>query len=528
MFGEDSILIYNLKQAWKAVGIPQNLNTDNKNDEFDFRILYNDKFDLFTRFCWDEISDLELKFINVNQFPIDSGTTIYLKVKPYKVIKTDSHWGKTIDLDSFYFEKLLDKAVDPDSFFSFTINIDTTGYNLNQNYFALNIAMKLVKDTTERTFYDIGNINLTDEEESYRAFINTDKIENCDTSERSIDYLKLFVINDGCRQYQPEDSIVIRLKHQEDSTGFVFEVTKGYYIIDILIVDDIQELFDFHSIENLKEYTMEIYYKSDMRTTLIFDEPLDNYILIPLQKDRKIDFENDFYKKTLSIIVPSFNCDTTIVGGKLKISSKWETDIEKCLSYEDYFKTMQDNYFSFMTEVSFCSEIDSMTNPYLFVDLKIEDRDNCNYCDYKHILQVKQGEVPIDYVSRSSVMSHFEFPLDKDNSPKISLSFITQGSSFFIDNIQLVDKKTINTKELEKSQFVVVNPVLDNIKVIAPDADIKYNFDLYTANGAKVLNKQNITGNLDKNIDLSQGIYYYRITNKGSILDTGKIVCIKY
>jgi len=517
LFGEQSTQFSNVKEAWKAVGIPKNLIYRPKKD-IDFDILYNGKNDILERFCSDEFNDFEISFINKSTIPIDSGTLINLIINPSILVDTGGFFSKKVVFDTFDFELLLDKNWDIDSLKAFNISIDTTGYNLKRKYFSLNLKMTFTKDTIENTFRDIGSVNFSDQHENYSASMYFEDANDCDSKENKIENFRVVMLNRGCRNFSLLDSLKIVFSSDLDTKEYILNVKNDYLRGSFLIFNDIDERIDFDNLGDFSEYGIDMLYISDNNSTLLLTDSLKKYIHRPLQKNEVIDFNDNVFKNVLSIKKSGFFTDTSIINNKLKIGSKWNTkDVEDCLGYEDIFKVMEE----FVSNATFCTDLDSFVEPYLKLELSLNS-------PKKNLISLAQGETNVIFIDDvEKTTKTYKIPLDKELSSNFTLSFLTINSYFLIDNIEVVEKETIDVIDFaDNNDFQILNPISDNL-VIHCKTDRKWDFILYDINGNRLMKRNSITGILQENINLASGIYYYKIFTDSKQMISGKITVIK-
>ncbi len=530
LYGNTSPEMNSVIEAWKAVGIPKELNyNENKKEKIDFNILYNNKSGLFSFFCADELPEMEIRFINNNKKAIPADTKIELTVKSENLIDTGGFFAKEVIYDTFYFEKILENDLLVDSSFSFVLNIDTTGYNLKNNYFALLINMNLIKDTITENFLDIGSINFRDVYEDYYTSLYFKAYKDCEDEYINLEKINLLFVNHGCREFQKEDSVSLIFSSPDDEIKYSFG-RGDIFFGDFLIFPDLQENMDLSSIEDIDNYSLQILLNTDGHHISVFEDSLKFLIKQPLHNDEVLDFGDDLYKSKLNIDFDGVLCDTSIVNSRLKIESKWYTNLNNdCLSFEDFFKVnKKDRGFSQIVDVSFCTDIDTIAKPYLVFDISGSKIGSCGRVKkYSKVLQVNQGDSPLDYLLIDNKdMKHIEIPVNNDMSNKIVLSFYVEGAYTLIDNISIIDKQSTNTKELDLNKFVINNPVINYLTIKSGDEKVKWEFELYNIQGERIFVKRNCQGEMRVNINYPAGMYFYKILNSSKILQTGKIIIV--
>ncbi len=514
LYGINSPEIDNIKEAWKAVGIPKQLNSGSNGnaDYVDFRILINGKNELFETFCADELNNLQISLQNISSKVFPTGTEVNISLTPSVEI-----------YDTFHFSKILEKDWEIDSIQSVSIIIDTLDRNQPHQYFNFRVNMELKKDSIIDKFTNFANINYRDIHEDYVGGVYIEETNSCLYTGNKIKSLRINLLNRGCRNFQEGDTIIIDFVSETDTSEFEINVSRSSIFFDFLSMRNIQDYIDFNYLENLRDYNIQLFYKSDEGISFVTEEKMGHFLHHPLAHNQIIDFEDDEFKSILGIKIEDFLIDTITTGHNLEIKTTARpSQIEDCLSYEDYFKVNKNGLFSFVTNIDFCSNLDSMKNPYLVFDVKYQSSHSDN--PYYRMLEINQGETPIEYlVDFERNYTKKEIKLNKDMSSNINISVLILQSSIFIDNIRVIDKKSDKISDIDNKEFLVVNPISDVINIKNP-ANKRWNFKLYDVNGNIRLNKKSIFGDLKQDLNLASGIYFYRILSGKKNIQTGKII----
>ncbi len=510
LFGEGSVELANVVEAWKAVGLPAQTQPS-VTDSIDFLIRLNG--DGVIVFCYEDVISLDIGFLNRGLGPIRQGTTAKLKVNAVAPF-----------IEDMFFERELEEDVAVGDMITFTIDVDTSG--LDTNYIAFLNEFTLHRDTMYYSYSQYGNLNLRNEQEAYFVNLNLDIFE-CEDDPRGD--VRFVFSNHGCRRYSDTDSLRLVLYNDSQSKTVSIPVSSGYGGLSYFY--GIEYYLDLNSIDNPEHYFMDIFYNE----TFVKTDTLRNYYHPVLQESEIIQFEGDTLESTINIVKEAIFMKQEIVDGQLFIESTLRRiTINDCLDFDDYYRlTKEEDGFGYgFTEIEFCVDHSDMENPVLSFDLRLVDRTNVspNENNYIHFLKVFQEDESLEIItSTQDSYETIEIELQKELASNIRFNLWLEGTGAYLDNIFIYNKMPIATQELEiANRFNITNPVSSEINIFSVGDQSKWDFELYDLNGTKVVSRMNIRGSLNEDVNfLPTGSYFYKISENATGVSYGKIIIVR-
>lgn len=524
LYGINSEELRSVEEAWKTVGLPNNKIYP---EELSFLISYNGTMSpSIGGFCKDEIHSIKMELENYGFFDIPDSAFLSIDLNVYSRSKEIAF------SDTFHFNKFFDKGLHRDSTVSFYFGLDSLALYDSLNYMiGFNAIVTVDKDSFKITKEFKDSLIFTDTYIDYKMKRMNLDFESCD-GDSKIREFDISIINNGCKQFDLKDTIVMRYISSYDTIEYDFfrhsrrnelNTYKLYYN------------YYFKSIEDLNDYYFDLFIKTDGIKYWVMSDTFSKYIMDPLKKNEKLDFEDDRFKSILKI-TDHFKTDITTENKVLYFNSKDEIDpnrIESCLTHEEVFDLHWKSHFNrYLNKIHFCTDIEDMENPTLKFDVKMENAASqySSINEFLHILKVIQFGEKLDTIiyDTGNQFVTVQLPLNKDLPGSISIDFVLHGVGILFDNIEVIDKRPSLVSKVAANYFIVTNPVFNRLQIKAPEIYHKWSINLYDINGNVIYHKNHIKGDLSFDVSLfPSGVYFYSIIDSTRLNKTGKVIIMK-
>ena len=519
LFGDGSIEMQNVLEAWKAVGIPKELSWE---DKFNFEFIYNGEKNVDELLCISDFENFYFDIVNLNDTVFKAGIPMNIDIYFGKI----KYSGTKIFIDSVFIDTVLTEDWKKNDTMRFTLNFDSDKYSMSNIILYLQFDVQLGAGSGAVNFQDIQNFQITNELYNLTGSIRFWKKINCQL-EQTISDIGLGLYNGGCAKYDEAlDTIYMIVENGTNDYKVVLEPYRVYngrsYIFNIL-----NSYFDFEQLDDISSYSIKIYYKHGDKEIFIAQKSLQDILVKSVYLDKKLTFSSsdDFYKY-MTVDKSGYLISHEILLGKLHVfSDKTPEKLEDCLPYEDYFQQSRYNRMN----ITLCVDLDTFEKPYIAFDLEMKDSYHyTDNSDYSHMVDIFQNNDDLSGImtSTGNAQKHIKLNLDKASSKsKVQFKFLSIGTNIYVDNVEIGDWSKDAVVDIEKNNsFIFNNPVQDYLRLTPVDMESSWSVRLYNAAGYLLYSKNNITGEWNIEMPYPQGMYFFRIIDKKGNVFRGKVV----
>ncbi len=518
LFGETSVELENVIEAWKTIGLDDNLSTSNL--RIDFTDLGNN---FFESYCEDQ-SELDVAYQITNDAvePIPSGTIINIK---YTIGANEV--GQR--------EIILSENLASGSSLDFIDTIDITNAF---SFFTLHVS--LLSDNTElnNSFYFSGSSSGKDLSISFYNLSDA----QC-TSIRD-QYIIAQIYNQSCREVEAGETA--RLIFKNDKGEYTQDITFSTRILPnssesiFLQLNEIPEDFGLFNI--ILEYDNDV----NLDNNSLGDEIVG--AIDQLNSATLFDFSDSSLDALLQK-EGNFAIDAQIVKYKGNDVLGFQ-GVNQFISFGIDCDDATDFFISqiFPASINFCVSMDNFDQPAMKFDLTtIINETFPNYYSFpdsyyaivKIILDNSEFPIIIDQENYKTINHDIELPKNYNGPIKISLFVIgadNESSSdifknnnwILFDNIEFYDKKGVANEDIESTSFnIYPNPAKEILSIISQDQNTSYEIKFFDILGQQIGQEQFI-GELQYDVShYNTGTIFYQIFKNGNPATVGKVAIIK-
>ena len=518
LFGDESAELHTIQEAWKTVGIGENI-TNNGLEDF-LLTAYVENNNYFLLKCPDAFDAPLPLYVNNKGKTIPQGASIQMTVLAtvYTNLEADQlfilldttmtldHEVKTDEsiLNTFVQLQLKEMEYVDDAEFEYALNaiVDGNEYPFENSQFFFIFGSV----NPSETFYQTSNV----------VIAGGDCADN-------FPYQKLGVNMDS-------DLCIF----EDQEFQFELQITKDN-MIEKYNFSEILSFFESRFSINLLDYigqndigkniNAQLFYINDENEKfLIYKWQTKINQLSSLKKGTIVDFNNSQASEFL-VVNDGTDNETSYFNKNLSINSFYRIWSDySCHPIEDVFALYEENEGG-ISRIYICADLKDMVEPTLQFKAKFGSSQ-----PYEGMAKVFQDGnlLPNGFILPTNIFDkNYQFPLDQAEKSNISMTIaITYESSFTLDDIKIFDKYVATQEFNDGNNFKVVNPSMNQLIVLTNEAQ-PYTFDLIDINGQRIIS-QKLSGSQSK-MDISTllpGTYLYRITSDQGI-QVGKVVIVQ-
>lgn len=515
LFPGDTHVISSIKEAWKAVGITDDiLNQTNILDAFTLSI---NEMPNGSALCDRKIANMDFIVKYNGNDVIPANTPIETKIYTYKT-KFNQNGSLSSSYDTIYNSIYVSESpISKGDRLVFKIGNEVNYDSLifGMNFYAIlkyNVQNKEIKFTSSSYTLNVIITDVDPEDVFRPGNIKSVGAKNkCNPSE-GFSYMNFDLISNICDTTAVPFKIVI--KNEKASHEFIYLASppKGSYN---QIVMDLRTI-KFEEIENLENSILEIYSTVNGNEYLEISHDLSQYFGPYLKPSDIINFDNNIEHQALTTTLCA-NCEKSISGGAMTIKTKnFEENLDTCVEpdiYYDVKKELANN----LSEVLVCMDTEDIINPILHFDTYLLQNS-----PYNNIVKVNDGDEYLGNLNISSTenkIKSYSVPLLKNGKFGIKFRGLLHNSSWRIDNIRLESSSNTEDNHTSDLSFIINNPVSDILGIKIHDHEIGSDCMIYKSTGEQIYNNKLSDQQTEISVmDWPSGMYIVSLkTKKGSV-----------
>lgn len=488
LYSENSFEYNQVLEAWKAVGVLDNVNINlSKYPSFQPSNYYN------IRVCEDELQNYKFTFRNTSLITYAAGDSLGIKiVMHYFAFDSINYSFK----DTIYnAEVVLKNSLLPDSSLSihvplkFQKEIKYVLFDVTFEYF---IIVPYLGNRLEYKYNGSIRVvpNTFTKDKLFSSHLAYSPVLNkCNNS--YIRYLNYYIYPHICDF--GEYKFVLEMQGENDNfkqeENIHFDPAIGNGVLTFF-----KDVYYFGHLGDPDKVVLNLYYELDNIKYLIHTDSLYKYYSKNFPAEKLLTFSNSTDTRYFITNTGIFS-DTAVISGRFKISNDYtQTVVDNCVEVDEFYNiTDKIGNDEFKSSIEFCSDISTLKNPYVSFDLQLWNIMNiAKDRPYTHYLTLEQDGVKLSskrITSTNNANQKFEFPLTKSGTTTLIFESYNYGSSTLLDNIIIYDKQTVGT-EKEQLKYGMSVRYLNDHKVIIeyhPNNAEPWDLYLFDTNGKLVL-----------------------------------------
>ena len=519
LFGPDSEQEEEMREAWKAVGLPYTGEAEEAAIPLRGLAGVSGAFDGVI--CTQDLDNLSLSFLTLTDVVLPVGTEVTGEIT-LSYQNDNQQVRDTLAIDTVQ----LTEAVE--LFGSFTLPFPA---GVPDSIDFISVSADLQLETPDSTRYGAEFNTVVATEDVTEPRLDGDNVlaeELCTPEERVQQFLR--VTHPVCGSDTIDGQIRIEFTGLDGSDTYQLPNQEG---AGFVVAFSPFEFIDTDALGGLNGLTYEIIYTDAAgQDTVLGRGDYSDYVTIVQDEPTFYDFSDEAGARFDLSIVPTNTTELSFTGEMLVFAdSSFVRPQSECIPSDEYINGLYDNNFDQLSELQMCLDLFGLEDPHLSFDLQqLDNPDLGEEGNAKsHMVGVYlDGQLlgqPI--TTTGEEMKNFEFALPADVVGNLTVAVLAHGTTTKLDNLRISSGAPSPVISVGESTLELTynNPVRDRLFVrtegTLPTGSI---LRLHNVSG-RVLTTASLQPNTELDLQgMAAGIYFLTATDGRSFRWTGKVV----